>query len=69
MGSQPQTRSAAKPSRKISLLEPTHKPQEVKMNVVVRAPTLIFRLFFILFFSLITLNLFYFMYFFSRKCL
>jgi len=39
------------------------------MNVVVRAPTLIFRLFFILFFSLITLNLFYFMYFFSRKCL
>jgi len=39
------------------------------MNVIVRAPQLIFRLFFIFFFSLITLNMFYFLYFFSRPCL
>ena len=44
-------------------------PLSLKMNVIVRAPQLIFRLFFIFFFSLITLNMFYFLYFFSRPCL
>ena len=38
------------------------------MNVIIRAPTSIYRLFFLLFFCLISLNLFYFLYFFSRPC-
>jgi hypothetical protein len=39
------------------------------MNVIIRAPTSVYRLFFALLFCLITMNLFYFLYFFSRPCI